>query len=149
MNSNQPTALPTEENHFKARYAPWIGSVLLILGLVNVLLALWLMLLSGQFSSTIITGVILTAVGYLYLTRPYFAIAPNRLTIYNLLGSSIKRYPFASFSDFSLKENKLFIADNTSVQSSSTTGQGEKINVKKWMVKPADWKTLSQFIGSK
>ncbi|MEL6159306.1 MAG: hypothetical protein AAGJ95_18105 [Cyanobacteria bacterium J06554_11] len=128
--------LPTESNHFKARYAPWLGGILLSLGLLNLALALWVMLLQSQFNIGLITGVALTAAGYLYLTRPYFAIAPNRLTIYNLLGSTVKRYPFTAFSDISLEGNQIYI------RNASEPHQKESVKLTKWITKGADWKTL-------
>ncbi|MEL6903023.1 MAG: hypothetical protein AAFP07_18970 [Cyanobacteria bacterium J06606_4] len=141
MNEQLTARLPTDSNHFKARYAPWIGSVLLILGLVNLLLVLWVMLLTGEFNVGIITGVVVTVVGYLYLTRPYFAIAPNRLTLYNLLGSPVKRYPFATFGDISLEGARLYIKD------ANDPNQREKVKVSKWMTKGADWRAIGDIVG--
>lgn len=149
MTSSAPT-LPTEENHFKAYYTPWLGSLFLVLGLLNVFLALWLMLLTGKFSVAIVTGVAISAVGFLYLTRPCFAIAPNRLTLYNLIGSPIKRYPFASFSDIYIEGKKVYIRDQNSLETSTTgsVATTEKVKLTKWMVKPADWKTLQSIASS-
>lgn len=149
MISSAPT-LPTEANHFKAYYTPWLGSLFLALGLLNVFLALWLMLLTGEFSAAIVTGVVILAVGFLYLTRPCFAIAPNRITLYNLIGSPIKRYPFTNFSDIYIADKKVYIRNQDSV-GTSTTGSAatnEKVKLTKWMIKPSDWKTLQSIASS-
>lgn len=133
-----PQALPTEDNHFKARYPVWLGLVLLTLGILNLLLAILLIFLNGGFNSGLITGVILTGVGYLYLTRPYFSLAPNRLTIYNLIGSPIKRYSFEYFSDITVESSGVYIKKGAD----DDPFHNEKIKLTKWMVRTADWQKL-------
>ncbi|MEO1620287.1 MAG: hypothetical protein AAFU53_04540 [Cyanobacteria bacterium J06632_3] len=147
INSATPPKLPTEESPFKARYARWLGIVLLGLGLLNLALTLWLMLLTGEFNTGIIVGGVLTIVGFLYLTKPYFAIAPNRLTVYNLLGSPVKRYPFATFSNFYFEGNQLFIDIDPSRPTDTAPRKGEKVKIAKWLVNAADWETLKGLIS--
>ena len=137
-----PAPLPTESDHFKARYAIWIGVSFLLLGLVSTGLTLWVMLLSGEFNGAIVLGLLLTIIGFLYLTRPYFAIAPNRLTIYNLLGKSVKRCPFASFNHLALENNSLYINSSYTEE----TGAREKVNISRWLVRSKDWARLSSIM---
>lgn len=144
MASSSTPSVPTEENHFKAYYTPWLGGVLLALGLLNLFLALWLMLVSGGFSSTIITGLVVTVVGFLYLTRPCFAIAPNRLTLYNLLGSSMKRYSFTELSDIQIDGKQVYIRVP---YSEGGNVPGEKVRLNKWMIKPSDWKKFQHLVS--
>ena len=136
MTSSKPVDFPTEAEHFKARYPLWIGATFLIIGSVAAGMSLWVMLLRGGFIGAAVLGALLMAVGFLYLTRPYFAIAPNRLTIYNLLGNAVKRYPFESFSRLSVENATLYI------ESSYADGAKEKTNVRRWMVRSSDWKRL-------
>lgn len=135
MTSQNTSLLPTEENHFKAYRTPWIGILALIIGGTSLVFAIWLMLLEGIFNSGSIVGIVVTAAGYLWLTRPYFAIAPNRLTIYNPIGYAIKRYPFKSFGNLTIKGNYLYIEDT--LESTS-----KRVNINKNFTKPADWNTL-------
>ena len=135
MPSQNTAHLPTEEHHFKAYRTPWIGIVALIIGGINLLLAVWLMLLEGIFNSGTITGIVVTAAGYLWLTRPYFAIAPNRLTVYNLIGSTAKRHPFKAFSDLKIKGTYLYIEDAVEISS-------EKVNITQRLTKATDWEKL-------
>ncbi len=79
-------------------------------------------------------GIVVAVAGGLYLSRPYFAIAPNRLTLYNLLGNTVKRYPFESFSHLSLEKGALYIRN--------ADEDAQQVNVHQWMVKSADWKRL-------
>ncbi|MEL7141596.1 MAG: hypothetical protein AAFY33_03745 [Cyanobacteria bacterium J06643_4] len=130
-----PQALPTENNHFKARYAPWLGLGLLALGIFNLALAILLIFLNGGFNAGLVTGAVLTVVGYLYLTRPYFSLAPNRLTIYNLVGSPVKRYSFESFNDIAIESNVVYLESGA-----LTPRHKEKLKLTKWMVRGADWK---------
>lgn len=134
-----PSTQPTEDNHFKGRYAIWIGIVFLLLGLVSTGINLWVMLLAGEFSGAIVLGVLLTVIGVLYLKQPYFAIAPNRLTLYNLLGKSVKRYPFASYSHITVENGSVYIKSDYAEE----TNQREKVNISRWLVRSKDWARLT------
>ena len=140
MTSSRPVSPPTEAEHFKARYQLWIGAVFLIIGSVTAGMSLWRMLLGGGFVGAAVLGVLLMAVGFLYLTRPYFAIAPNRLTVYNLLGNTVKRYPFESFSHISIESGAFYI------ESSYADSPPEKVNISRWMVRSGDWKRLQALL---
>jgi hypothetical protein len=136
---NQPMSdssihFPTEAEHFKVRYQPWLGIVCLLLGAVIAGASLWAMSRQGGFIGLMLIGVILVVTGGLYLSRPYFAIAPNRLTLYNLIGNPVKRYPFQSFSHLRLEKGALYIENSNGLQ--------EKVNIRPWMVKSADWRQL-------
>lgn len=128
------TILPTELNHFKGRYALWIGLTALLSGVLITFFNLWIMHLNGQFSSAIIGGALLTVMGILYLSRPYFSLAPNRLTTYNLLGKAVKRYSFESFGHLTIEKNVLYIESRHEIR--------EKVNINRWRVKSADWEKL-------
>ncbi|MGB3297438.1 MAG: hypothetical protein WBA76_04150 [Phormidesmis sp.] len=129
-------SVPTEIEHFKVRYKLWIGAAFLLLGSVTVGMSLRAMLLNGGFIGAAVLGLLLMVAGFLYLSRPYFAIAPNRLTIYNLIGSAVKRYPFESFGHLSIENTTLYI------EGSNTGAAKSKVNIKGWMVRSADWKRL-------
>ncbi len=126
--------LPTEAEHFKARYALWLGGSFLLVGIITTLLSLWMIATQGSFNSSILVSLVLGAVGFLYLTRPYFAIAPNRITIYNLIGKSVKRYPFATFSHIVVDNDSLYIEG-----ADEPGGQRERVKVNKRLVRSKDW----------
>lgn len=140
MTSSRPASPPTEAEHFKACYKLWIGALFLIIGSVTTGVGLWAMLLEGGFIGAAVLGVLLMAVGFLYLSRPYFAIAPNRLTVYNLLGNAVKRYPFESFSHLSIESGAFYI------ESSYADSPREKINISRWMVRSSDWRRLQSLL---
>jgi len=134
-----PSIQPTEDNHFKGRYAIWMGVGFLLLGVVSTGLNLWAMLLAGEFSGAIVLGILLTIIGVLYLKQPYFVIAPNRLTLYNLLGKSVKRYPFASYDHITVENGIVYIKSDYA----EDTNQREKVNISRWLVRSKDWARLT------
>lgn len=142
MNSSTAIAapLPTEANHFKGRYALWLGLGFLLLGGLTTLVSLQAMLMNGRINGAIITGVITTVIGILCLIRPYFSLAPNRLTVYNLLGNAAKRYPFESFGHLTIEKSTLYIENSHESR--------KKVKIHRWMMKSADWKQLQQIAGS-
>ncbi len=132
--------LPTEDNHFKGRYALWLGLSFLLLGGLTTLVSLQAILMNGRINGAIIIGVITTIIGILYLIRPYFSLAPNRLTVYNLLGNAVKRCPFESFGHLIIEKGTLYIENSNESR--------EKVKINRWMVKSADWKKLKQIASS-
>lgn len=134
---------PTEDEHFKGRYNPLIGIALILLGAIATLVSLWLMLLNNQFNVAIVIGLVALLFGYLYLTRPYFTVAPNRLTVYNPIGKVVKRYPFESFNHLYTEKSHLYIESGY-----SEAGSREKVNLNKWMVRAQDWRQLEAITHS-
>ncbi len=139
-------SLPTEDNHFKAYRAPWIALTLLAVGLLNLAWAIWTILQESKFNSAILTGVAITIAGYLCLTGPYFVLAPNRLTIYSLIGSVVKRYPLASFSHLYADDKLLYIEDAYS--NLPQPPAKHPVKVAKWLTKSADWNKLKAIISA-
>lgn len=142
IQKNMHASLPTESEHFKARYPLWMGAIPLGIGLFSTFTTLRMMLSNGMFSAGLVASVILIILGSLFLTRPYFGIAPNRLTVYSLIGKAIKRYPFASFSDMNVINGKLYIESNDA----DRTG-AEKVKVAKRFTNAKDWTTMEGFIS--
>ncbi|MGB3767390.1 MAG: hypothetical protein WA947_12600 [Phormidesmis sp.] len=140
---------PTEDNHFQARFNPWIGLALVLAGLLIFLLSLRTILVDQVFSLRIFLGVLLAVVGLLYLKRPYFAIAPNRLTVYSFFGQVVKRYPFADFHSIEIDSGKVYIrapdeapeAENGNAHSFENR---ERVKIQRWMTKSSDWKSLKR-----
>ena len=140
-NASQPSPF-SDSVYFEARYASWLGVVCLILGLINLGLALWVILLSGQFTGTLFTGILLTVIGALYLSRPYFVVADNRITLYNLMGSAVKRYVYPSAAALRLEGSTIYIDSAGAAEASKP----RKIKLTKWMTRPADWERLELMI---
>lgn len=116
-------------------YNKVVGVLTLMGGAINLILSAWVFLLGG-FSAAIVTGIIITLVGILYLTRPYFTIEPNRLVLYNLLGMPVKQYTIELYSTVSIENNQLYI---------NTNDNQTKVKVTKWLADGEDWQKLQQF----
>jgi len=140
-------SLPTEDNHFKAYRAPWIGLIIMAIGLLNLFWAIWIILTAGKFNSAIITGIAIPIAGYLYLKRPYFVLAPNRLTVYNLIGSVVKRYPLAEFSSLHTDDTHLYIKDIYSSRD-QPAAKTNPVKISKWLTKSSDWNKLKIIISA-
>ena len=135
---------PTEDNHFKAHFNPWIGIGLVVFGLIVCFLTLQAILSSGVFSFRILIGIIMLAVGAMYLKRPYFAIAPNRLTVYNFFGQTVKRYPFASFNQIEVEKGSVYIQTTDIDRAGATAQTREPVKIRQWMTKSSDWQKLKR-----
>lgn len=129
--------LPTEANHFRAYYPIWLGGLLLCIGLAICAIAIGAMLRSNSFNSLIILGAAVVLAGYLYLTQPYFVLAPSRLTVYSLLGRAVKRYPFETFDSLKIENDTLYI-DGGFLEGNRL----EPTQIKRRLVKSQDWKKL-------
>ena len=114
------------------RYKTTLAWAIIAMGLINLLLGVWLLLL-GQLVSAGILGILFLIVGYLYLKRPYFEVKPDRITIYNLLGNVVKRYPLTPHEQLRVKDNKLLIEQ---------AGMERKVAVARFLVKNEDWEAL-------
>ncbi|MEM9908318.1 MAG: hypothetical protein AAF921_25180 [Cyanobacteria bacterium P01_D01_bin.44] len=115
-------------------YNKAVGLMLLLAGGINLFLSVWILLL-GELSITIVTGIIVTTIGLLYLTKPYFAVEPDRVVMYNLLGMPVKTYTLEPSSTVSIEGNQLYI---------NTSGTQTKVSVTKWLTSPNDWQRLSK-----
>lgn len=113
-------------------YNKAVGLMLLLAGGINLFLSVWILLL-GEFSITILTGIIVTALGFLYLSKPYFAVEPNRVVMFNLLGMPVKTYDLEPSSIVSIEGNQLYI---------NTGGTQTRVSVTKWLTNPKDWQQL-------
>ncbi|MEO0540350.1 MAG: hypothetical protein AAFZ80_05730 [Cyanobacteria bacterium P01_A01_bin.105] len=122
----------TEADTLTLRYRVTLGWGLVVLGLINLGLGIWLLLL-GDLVSGGILGILFLIAGYLYLKRPYFEVRPNRVTVYNLLGNVVKRYPLTPNERLTVQGRKLLIEQD---------GMARKVAVSRFLIKDADWEAL-------
>ncbi len=54
---------------------------------------------------TLLLGGMNLAIGVLMLTRPLYVLGPGALEVKNLLGMTMRRYPFRSVSEFEVEPN--------------------------------------------
>lgn len=111
------------------RYSKWLGISFTVLGAIGTFLALWVMLLTKEFSVYIISNVIVLVLGILYLKNPYFTLEDNRLYLYNLLGGKIKQFSFMSLQELSIEDNKIYL---------KTPDNKRKLPITTWMTNKND-----------
>ncbi len=139
---------PTEAEHFEGRYKGVLGLAFILIGATTILLNLWRTGLNGQLSRPIVIGlvfgILVALLGVLSLTRPYFRVAPNRLTVYNLIGKAAERHPFASFGHIKIEGGNLYIESSYAEEA----GHRQRVKIKRWLVKSDDWKRLEAITRS-
>ncbi|MEO0757755.1 MAG: hypothetical protein AAFY78_12895 [Cyanobacteria bacterium J06648_16] len=132
-------SMPTTADVLTIRYKTTLGWGFVALGLLNMGLGIWLLLL-GQLISAGIIGILLLGIGYLYLKRPYFEVRQDRITLYNLLGNVVKRYPLTPHEQLTTDGKKLLIEQ---------AGMTRKVAVNRFLIKNEDWASLESRIGSR
>ena len=138
-----PFTLPTEASPFTGRYALWVGLMSLLIGLLLTGISLWFMLLSGEFNGGIVGGLAVIAVSIRYLTGSYFSVAPNRLTVYNLIGRPVRRYPFASFDHIILEGDCVYIESKYA----EAADNRQRVSISRFLVRSEDWARLAAMQG--
>lgn len=117
-------------------YRKSMGLLLLIGGIINFVLGVWVSLL-GAFSITWLTGLMIGFIGFGYLTKPYFSVSMDEVSIYNIYGFKIKSYPLTSFNSLTIENHKLY---------TNSGGSNQKIRIAAWMVNPEHWGQLEKII---
>jgi hypothetical protein len=109
-----------------------MGIIFIVLGVINILLGGWLLLL-GRFSFSFVLGLLITLIGYMYLTRPYFTVEKDAVIVPALMGTRERVSRFQTPDEVRLDGNKLMVRDN---------GNWKRVPVYRWMSDPAGWKAL-------
>jgi hypothetical protein len=119
------------------RYNPAIGVVLIVLGAVNVVLALWLFQVSGSGGFSLIIGPVIVIIGILQLTRSYFEYLPSNDTIAMkaLIGPARRE-----FSRLSVDGNRIL--------HTRADGRTKKVPVNRFFARGGEWQAVVTRIGS-
>lgn len=114
----------------QVRYNPVVGWVFLALGLVNLVLGVWPLLL-GEFQFSLILGLLICVLGPLYLTRPYFQVDEDSIRVLALLGPGKREFRLSPSESIVTDGGRLLIADKD--------GSSRKVPVRKWISRTVDW----------
>lgn len=115
----------------KVRYNPAVAVVALVLGLLCLFLGLWMSML-GEFSPTVIAGLMPTLIGILYLVRPYFWVTPRSVTVGALIGPMSREIMFQRLE-----------ADGGRLYAIEDDGTRKKLPVARWLANQADWRAIT------
>ncbi|WP_086824590.1 hypothetical protein [Allokutzneria sp. NRRL B-24872] len=114
----------------RVRYNPFLGTVLVVLGVLCVFLGGWLTLL-GEFTPTLVVGAVTTFVGVLQLTRPYFVVTPASVVVPSLIGPLKREIPYARLV---FEDGKLFALGED--------GVGKRLPVSRLLANSRDWESV-------
>ncbi|HYG49444.1 MAG TPA: hypothetical protein VD905_01015 [Flavobacteriales bacterium] len=106
-----------------------------ISGIVLFCANIWLLSVGHGQPLQLLVCAMLTLIGIMYLVQPYFELRPNEIVLFNRLGMEARRYPFNSYADLQVIDNKVYV---------NMHGKSRKVNIGKFMAKPHEW---DKFIG--
>lgn len=115
------------------RYNPVMAGVILGLGVFNVVLGLWLLLLGEGRYLVLIVGVMSTVLGALMLGRPYFTVEGSTVVRRALAGPARREFPFTRLE-----------VDGTRLYGVDAGGGRVKLPFARWSARRADWDALPQ-----
>ncbi|HVZ40711.1 MAG TPA: hypothetical protein VHI13_15635 [Candidatus Kapabacteria bacterium] len=80
-------------------------------------------------------------IGALYLSRTYFIVEPDRITVKALLGPLTRTYEFSSYSDLVVENGgrSVYVREGSDMR---------KIRVSRWLSNGSDWDRFVAEIGS-
>jgi hypothetical protein len=115
-------------------YSRIVAGVMALLCAVNLVLGVWLWLLTRNFNISLILGLLLIVVAVGQWTRPYFRVEPKEVIVPALFGPLKRTFPY----------DKLRLDGNRLVAEHNGIPQG--VPVRRWLSRPADWAQLEQAV---
>ena len=118
------------------RYNPVIPIVFIALGVLNFVLALWLMGAGGSAGFSIVVGPLLAILGLLQLTRTYFQFdtRSKTITVKALLGPMTRTFGGAAGGNL--------VVDGDRIMWNRPDGRVKKVPVTKFMARGDEWRAV-------
>ena len=112
----------------KVGYTPVVGTVLLVLALLNVVLGVM-----AHNGLTTGMGVFFIVIAILQLIMPYFVLTAAAVEMRNLLGFTVRRYPYEAVSQFEVEEEgrRVFLRGRD--------GERTRLKLTRWIAHRGDW----------
>jgi hypothetical protein len=125
------------------RYNPAIPIVFIVLGVVNFVLAFWLLQTGGSAGFSIVLGPLLALLGVLQLSRTYFEFDPRSGTIITkaLLGPMTRTFGGAAGGSLHVDGNRIFWT--------KTDGRVKKVPVTRVMARGDQWRAVLAQMGNR
>jgi hypothetical protein len=121
----------------RVTYNKWVATIMLILGLINLVLGVWLALL-GRFNPSLFIGVVVFVIGVLYWQRPYFIVESSGVVVPAMLGPVRRSFPFKTPQDIRIENNRLLVRDET---------YWRRVPVRRWLSDRRDWAALEHYLA--
>lgn len=119
------------------RYARWWAIALIVLSAFLLAMVPFV----RTWTTGLVGGINLT-VGILMLTRPLYVLRMGVLEVKNLLGMTIRRIPFASFSEFE-------IDGDGKIWHTPRGGQKKRIRISRFMVDSGDYRRFTDTLATR
>jgi hypothetical protein len=85
-------------------------------------------------------GVMLGVVGVLYLTMPFLVVGDRQIQAKNLMGITLRRFPFEDLADLEVSPGAVVIT--------SPRGGRQRLKVSRWLVSGADMRRLADAVDA-
>jgi hypothetical protein len=121
------------------RYNRWVAGILLALGGLNLILAVWLMLVVKTVPVSLITALIVAFLGWMYWQRPYFIVEQDYVVAPALVGPLKREFLFRSPQDVKIEDGKLMVRNE---------GEWKRVPVYRWLSHPDDWQQMAKHVQS-
>ncbi|MGB3438600.1 MAG: hypothetical protein WBA97_07580 [Actinophytocola sp.] len=123
------------------RYNPFVPITLIVLGVVNFVLAMWLIQVGGSAGFSIVLGPVLAVLGLLQLTRTYFEFDARSRTIVvkALLGPLTRRFGGADGGTLHVDGNRIVCT--------RSDGRVKKVPVSRFMARGDQWRAVVAQVG--
>lgn len=103
------------------------------LGGVNLFLAIWLSLLERRPAPILITGIVVTLIGFLWLVRPYAVVEQNQISVLATIGPLKRTFAFNTDADVKFEGNRLLVNE---------FGQWKRVPLSRFLCDSSDWQAL-------
>jgi hypothetical protein len=126
------------------RYNPAIPITVIVLGVVNFVLAMWLLQVGGSAGFSIVLGPLLAVLGLLQLTRTYFEFDPRSGTITTkaLIGPVTRSFGGAAGGTLHVDGNRILWT--------KSDGRVKKVPVTRVLARGDQWRAvLAQVSGNR
>jgi len=122
----------------KVGYTPVVGTVLLVLALLNIVLGV----MSHTGMSTAMGG-LFTVIAILQLTMPYFVLTDGAVQLRNLLGMTVRQYVFTDLAQFEVEE------DGKRIYLRSDDGERKRVKLTRWLAQRGDWQRFMTALSAR
>jgi hypothetical protein len=116
------------------RYSRLLAVFMAILCGINLLLGVWLFLLTRNFNISIFLGIVLLVIVVGYWTRPYFHVEAGQVVVPALFGPLKRNF---LYDKLRFEEGRLVAVNN---------GISKRIPIRRWLSHPGDWAQLEQMV---
>lgn len=122
------------------RYNPVIGIVLIVLGVVNIVLALWLLSVGGSPGASLFLGPLIAILGLLQLNRTYFEFDQRTSTI------TMKALIGPAKREFGGAKGDLLRVEGDRIVRTGPDGRTKKVPVIRFYARGEQWRAVLNLI---